>query len=87
MEWKARDETLAAPGLGRTRSWRGHCSPGPGIGRVTQASRGQLDWVVEDARGTGSLRCFVRCPGLEGGGGVYAFLRFPMASVALQRLL
>lgn len=54
---------MAAPGLGRTRPWRGHCSPGPGIGRVTQASCGQLDWVVEDARGIGSLRCFRRCAG------------------------
>lgn len=87
MEWEARDETLAAPGMGRTRSWRGHCSPGPGIGHVTLASRGQLDWVVEDVQGTGSLRCFGRCAGLGRGGGVYAFPRFPKASEALQRLL
>lgn len=61
--WEARDETLATPGLGSTCPLREHCSTGPGTGRVTQASCGQLDRVVGDAQGTRSLRRFVHCAG------------------------
>jgi hypothetical protein len=59
------------------------------MGRVTQASRGQLDWVVEDARGTGSLRCFGRCAG-PGGLRLFAFpdgLRTPSKTSVMAILL
>lgn len=82
VEWEARDETLAAPGLGRTCPWRGHCSPGPGVRTLYSG----VWWAARLGRGRRSrdripvlFRTLCQAD--------YAFPRFPMASEALQRLL